>query len=57
MINTKCEKCIFKIMENNIQIGCQQNIDKNIEKLENIYPPNTINKDKNTWLINNYYCR
>jgi len=44
-------------MENNIQIGCQQNIDKNIEKLENIYPPNTINKDKNTWLINNYYCR
>lgn len=57
MINTKCEKCIFKITDNNIQTGCQQNIDKNIEKLENIYPHKTINKDQDTWVINNYYCR
>ena len=57
MINTKCEKCIFKIVEDSVQIGCQQNIYKNIENLQNIYPSNTINKNGNTWVINNYYCR
>lgn len=57
MINTKCEKCIFKIMKNSVQIGCQQNIDKNIKKLKSIYSNKTINKDGNTWVINNYYCR
>lgn len=56
MIKTKCEKCIFKIMSNNKQIGCSHNIDQGISNLGQIYPENTIDRSNQYWTIDNFYC-
>lgn len=56
MINTKCEKCIFKVMEKNKQISCSHNVHQNISNLKQIYPDGTIDRSGQYWNIKNFYC-
>lgn len=55
--NTKCEKCIFKVLENSKQAGCVFNIDEIITKnYPGLYDNDNIDKSGDTWIIKNFRC-
>jgi hypothetical protein len=58
MINTKCDQCIFKVLDNNNkQIACSFHIDDIlINNYPDIYPSTTINKDNEYWVLENFKC-
>lgn len=56
-INTKCEKCVFKILDNNgTQIGCHFDVPTKMMSLSPIYSENQVIKTEQYWKINNFYC-
>lgn len=55
--NTKCEKCIFKTMQDSKQSGCSLNIDKIIaENYPGLYSKNNIDKSGDYWIVKNFRC-
>ena len=58
MINTKCEKCIFKITDaNHQQTGCEFDVDNIIQNnYIDIYGNNSIKKNNQYWIIENFKC-
>lgn len=56
-INTKCEKCIFKITEDSKQIGCKLDIDQIISKnYPGLYSSTNIDKSNDYWVLKNFKC-
>lgn len=57
IINTKCEKCIFKKMSDSKQVGCNLDIDQIIgQNYPGLYSLDNIDKSKNFWVIKNFKC-
>lgn len=57
VINTKCEKCIFKKISDSKQIGCGLNIDQIIsQNYPGLYGSENIDKSKDSWVIKNFKC-
>lgn len=55
--NTKCEKCIFKILDNSKQTGCIFNIDEIISKnYPGLYGIDNLDKSGETWILKNFKC-
>lgn len=56
--NTKCNKCIFRIDdENNTQHGCQFNIQQILDNnYPGLYSINNIDKSSNSWTIKDFRC-
>jgi hypothetical protein len=56
-VNTKCEKCCFKIKQENQQIGCKLNVDQILgSNFPGIYSIDNIDKNNDNWTIKNFRC-
>lgn len=57
IFNTKCEKCIFKITENDKQTGCIFDIKDILTKnYRGLYDDNNFIVNNNYWTIKNFRC-
>lgn len=55
-MKTKCKSCIFKNVENDIQIGCKLNVLDKLLSYNNIYSKENILHDENCFSISNFFC-
>lgn len=55
-INTKCNKCYFKDVEETQQVGCTMSVPETLGSLYPIYPKDVVDKSEQYWTINNFYC-
>jgi hypothetical protein len=56
-MNTKCEKCIFKISDTNgIQSGCKFNITDKLLKYNKVYTKDNLVLENNSYILKNFYC-
>lgn len=55
-MNTRCEKCAFKVIEDNIQTGCKFDIINKILNYNNVYSTKNIILDHNSYILENFYC-
>jgi hypothetical protein len=58
MINTKCEKCIFKVVsQENKQTGCKIHMDEILqENYPGLYSSANIDRSEKSWVLKNFKC-
>lgn len=57
VINTRCDKCIFKKISDSKQIGCDLNIDQIVsQNYPGLYSSDNIDKSGESWIIKNFKC-
>lgn len=57
IINTRCDKCIFKTVSDSKQTGCALNIDQVInQNYPGLYDSSNIDKSGDSWVIKNFKC-